>query len=666
MRRRSERKKTPEVSSSPAPATRRTSRRSRKTASPSPEKHDNESAEQDETQTPKSRRRTSSTPSKDHSPAKKGRMELNKIVEENGEDANVKEADMEKSIEETEEVVKSRKLSSDDKNIVDEKESDIKEKKVRQTDKNLDDKERTTEIQTPELIEPEKPLEKDEKSPSKRKRSKEREKSSSSSERTHRKDKEHKSRQKSIDKENEEDNSIVLEINTTVLETNGDKDVEPSEQIETKETVCVKTVEDDKQKTVKKRKWVSRKSSENKIMAISTDSLKCLIADPVHPVPLSDVHLDSSPEIEVVQSESEAHIEEADQAQFTKKDRESHRKSPEKRRPSKEELEEGEEDSEEEEGQIEREREKPSVKTNSSPILYITNLVRPFTIMQLKGLLARTGKIVENGFWIDRIKSKCYVKFDNEDEAIETRHALHGVRWPTSNPKCLNVEFGTEEAMNVVLSSMEETPKFGSENTKENRMVGIGWDGNGFEEERKVVRQVREWDMGKREEFQKERTRERTQEERKEQKEVDKRNPFREAEKEEERRGRERRHRSPSYDKHRRSRSISPVRRIKKDNEPPLRLLDDLFRKTKTAPCVYWLPLTPEQIVEKEQRRLKRVQEVEEHRREREKREKERERQRETEREQRRNRNRSGERDRIRERSRDDRRRSRSRDRRRY
>lgn len=71
-------------------------------------------------------------------------------------------------------------------------------------------------------------------------------------------------------------------------------------------------------------------------------------------------------------------------------------------------------------------------------------------------------------------------------EAIETRHALHGVRWPTSNPKCLNVEFGTEEAMNQVLSSMEEAPKFGSENAKENRLVGIGWDGNGFEEERKV------------------------------------------------------------------------------------------------------------------------------------------------------------------------------------
>ena len=45
-----------------------------------------------------------------------------------------------------------------------------------------------------------------------------------------------------------------------------------------------------------------------------------------------------------------------------------------------------------------------------SNILYIVNLVRPFTIPQLRELLARTGTIVEDGFWIDKIKSKCYVK----------------------------------------------------------------------------------------------------------------------------------------------------------------------------------------------------------------------------------------------------------------
>lgn len=38
-------------------------------------------------------------------------------------------------------------------------------------------------------------------------------------------------------------------------------------------------------------------------------------------------------------------------------------------------------------------------------------------------------------------------------EAVETRHALHGIRWPSSNPKCLNVDFGTEGLMEKAIES---------------------------------------------------------------------------------------------------------------------------------------------------------------------------------------------------------------------
>lgn len=55
-------------------------------------------------------------------------------------------------------------------------------------------------------------------------------------------------------------------------------------------------------------------------------------------------------------------------------------------------------------------REGKSHSGEASTVLYITNLVRPFTINQLRELLQRTGKIVEDGFWIDSIKSKCYVQ----------------------------------------------------------------------------------------------------------------------------------------------------------------------------------------------------------------------------------------------------------------
>lgn len=49
-----------------------------------------------------------------------------------------------------------------------------------------------------------------------------------------------------------------------------------------------------------------------------------------------------------------------------------------------------------------------------------------------------------------------YHIFIFNSEAIETRHALHGVTWPVSNPKTLNVDFGSKEAMDEVIASTEE------------------------------------------------------------------------------------------------------------------------------------------------------------------------------------------------------------------
>lgn len=61
---------------------------------------------------------------------------------------------------------------------------------------------------------------------------------------------------------------------------------------------------------------------------------------------------------------------------------------------------------------------------------------------------------------------------------METRHALHGVTWPPSNPKCLNVDFGKEEDMEkAVISTLEEMPRI--QITAENRDVKeekeFGW-----------------------------------------------------------------------------------------------------------------------------------------------------------------------------------------------
>lgn len=101
---------------------------------------------------------------------------------------------------------------------------------------------------------------------------------------------------------------------------------------------------------------------------------------------------------------------------------------------------------------------------------------------------------------------------------------------------------------------------------------------------------VREWDVGKKPEVLRYRDQERNERDR------DGRSRENNAERDRERDRNDRRRRSA--ERHRESRSASPNRKLgKKENDPPLRLLDDLFRKTKTTPCIYWLPLTPEQVI---------------------------------------------------------------------
>ncbi|KMQ93428.1 apoptotic chromatin condensation inducer in the nucleus [Lasius niger] len=231
-------------------------------------------------------------------------------------------------------------------------------------------------------------------------------------------------------------------------------------------------------------------------------------------------------------------------------------------------------------------KEMPHVKSPSPPaskptnILLIKNLVRPFTLNQIKELLSRTGTIVENGFWMDRIKSKCIVEYSNEDQAFETRQALHGISWPMSNPKKLHVEYATNEDMEAARESSKEQPVA----RKAEPLSSDPWQQDWGRDEKintTKVTVVREWDLGKEDGQQHLREKER------EKKEQDKK--------------RRARSRSPALDAH----LSAPARKFKKkeDDPPPAKLLDDLFRKTKAVPCIYWLPLTNEQIVVKEEMR---------------------------------------------------------------
>jgi apoptotic chromatin condensation inducer in the nucleus len=53
-------------------------------------------------------------------------------------------------------------------------------------------------------------------------------------------------------------------------------------------------------------------------------------------------------------------------------------------------------------------REQSPARKPVSRIVHIINLVRPFTLGQLKQLLSRSGTLTDDGFWINSIKSHCY------------------------------------------------------------------------------------------------------------------------------------------------------------------------------------------------------------------------------------------------------------------
>ncbi|XP_077411920.1 uncharacterized protein acin1a isoform X2 [Vanacampus margaritifer] len=233
-----------------------------------------------------------------------------------------------------------------------------------------------------------------------------------------------------------------------------------------------------------------------------------------------------------------------------------------------------------------------------SSIVHVSNLVRPFTLGQLKELLGRTGTLVEDGFWIDKIKSHCYVTYSSSEEAIATREALHGVKWPQSNPKFLNVDFCQQDELDFHKGlSTAEKPVTEEQWLASNRFQEAGipsllpkrdqWAEREREmERREKARSEREWDRDKVREFGKAPND-----------------------------GEGGPRRSRSRERRRKERGKSKEKKTEKKDkaaeEPPAKLLDDLFRKTKAAPCIYWLPLTDEQFAEKEAARAERMKERE-------------------------------------------------------
>ncbi|CAB1317216.1 unnamed protein product, partial [Coregonus sp. 'balchen'] len=189
------------------------------------------------------------------------------------------------------------------------------------------------------------------------------------------------------------------------------------------------------------------------------------------------------------------------------------------------------------------------------------------------------------------------------EEAVATRAALHGVKWPQSNPKFLSVDFSQQEELDFH-RGLPPPERAGEEERGAASMPGRGrgvalppllpesdqWAEREREMERRErTRAEREWDRDKVRDF----------------------GPGKPGEEAGPRRSRSRERKRKEMGK---SKERKMDKKEKAPEEPPAKLLDDLFNKTKAAPCIYWLPLTEEQFTQREAARQERMKEREKRR----------------------------------------------------
>jgi len=94
---------------------------------------------------------------------------------------------------------------------------------------------------------------------------------------------------------------------------------------------------------------------------------------------------------------------------------------------------------------------KPAEKESvSGPVVHIAGFVRPFTLQSAKDLVGQYGQVV--GFWMDSIKSHCYVQYADAKYAQACIQGLNGLQWPQSVGKILSAESSTAEEMGSVQS----------------------------------------------------------------------------------------------------------------------------------------------------------------------------------------------------------------------
>ncbi|XP_057428726.1 uncharacterized protein LOC130722115 [Lotus japonicus] len=97
----------------------------------------------------------------------------------------------------------------------------------------------------------------------------------------------------------------------------------------------------------------------------------------------------------------------------------------------------------------------PSQRTPTNS-LRIDRFLRPFTLKAVQELLGKTGKV--SSFWMDQIKTHCYVTYSSIEEATETRNAVYNLQWPPNGGRLLIAEYVDPEDVKMKLEAPPPPP----------------------------------------------------------------------------------------------------------------------------------------------------------------------------------------------------------------
>ncbi|KAF8679228.1 hypothetical protein HU200_046002 [Digitaria exilis] len=93
----------------------------------------------------------------------------------------------------------------------------------------------------------------------------------------------------------------------------------------------------------------------------------------------------------------------------------------------------------------------PPAQKPATTSLRIDRFVRPFTLKAVQELLGKTGSVCS--FWMDHIKTHCYVTYSSVEEAVATRNAVYNLQWPPNNHSYLIAEFVDPQEVKLKLEA---------------------------------------------------------------------------------------------------------------------------------------------------------------------------------------------------------------------